>query len=366
VSSHVRKQEQGGHGSHAHSHHDHDHASHDHPSGHDHSSGDHDHSGHDHSGHDHDHGFGGHGHAHALSADPAVKRSLSLALGVTATFMLVEATVGYLSGSLALMADAGHMLADAGALALALVAQRFAERPRTERSTFGYRRAEVLAAFVNGMALSGVAVLIVKEAVERYFSPVAIQGRAMLITAAAGLCVNLLVAAILMRSQKESVNVRAAFAHVLSDALGSVAAITAGLLVLFFDVTRADPVVSGAIAILVFWSGFRVLRETAGILLEAAPPNLSVGEIERTISDTPGVAGVHDLHVWRISHRFDALTAHVTLARGSHGTDVCRAVAQRLKERHGLSHVTIQPESPPPDAVVRLRTSRDGGVISGG
>ncbi len=354
MSSPVRKNEHGGHGSHADSQHAHEHSGHAH----------HDHSEHEHAGHDHhDHGFGGHGHAHALSADPAVKRALALALGVTATFMFVEAAVGFLSGSLALMADAGHMLADAGALALALVAQRFAERPRTERSTFGYRRAEVLAAFVNGMALSGVAVLIVKEAVERYFSPVAIQGRAMLITAAAGLCVNLLVAGILMRSQKESVNVRAAFAHVLSDALGSVAAITAGLLVLFFDVTRADPIVSGAIAILVFWSGFRVLRETAGILLESAPPNLDVGEIERTISETAGVAGVHDLHVWRISHRFDALTAHVTLERGSHGTEVCRGVAQRLKERHGLSHVTIQPESPPPDAVVRLRTSRDGDAV---
>jgi cobalt-zinc-cadmium efflux system protein len=279
--------------------------------------------------------------------------------------MLVEATVGFLSGSLALMADAGHMLADAGALGLALVAQRFAERPRTERSTFGYRRAEVLAAFVNGMALSGVAVLIIKEALERYFSPVAIQGQAMLVTAAAGLCVNLLVAAILMRSQRDSVNVRAAFAHVLSDALGSVAAISAGLMVVFFDVTRADPVVSAAIAVLVFWSGFRVLRETAGILLESAPPNLDVGKIERTISETPGVGGVHDLHVWRISHRFDALTAHVTLERGSHGTDVCQAVALRLKQVHGLSHVTIQPESPPPDDVVRLRTSRDGAPIPG-
>jgi cobalt-zinc-cadmium efflux system protein len=279
--------------------------------------------------------------------------------------MLVEATVGFVSGSLALMADAGHMLADAGALGLALVAQRFAERPRTERSTFGYRRAEVLAAFVNGMALSGVAVLIVKEAVERYFSPVAIQGQAMLVTAAAGLCVNLLVAAILMRSQKDSVNVRAAFAHVLSDALGSVAAISAGLMVVFFGVTRADPVVSAAIAVLVFWSGFRVMRETAGILLEAAPPNLDVGEVERTILETPGVGGVHDLHVWRISHRFDALTAHVTLERGSHGTDICQAVAVRLKQLHGLSHVTIQPESPPPDDVVRLRTSRDGAPIPG-
>jgi cobalt-zinc-cadmium efflux system protein len=274
--------------------------------------------------------------------------------------MVVEATVGFISGSLALLADAGHMLADAGALALALAAQRFANRQRTDRSTFGFRRAEVLAAFVNGMALAGVAVLILKEAVERWLSPRAIDGRAILLTAICGLVVNLLAAAILLKGQRDSINVRAAFAHVLSDALGSVAAIGAGLAVTLFGYYRADPLLSAGIAVLVAVSGFRILRETAGILLEAAPPDLDVVAVERTIRECPGVAEVHDLHVWRISERFDALTAHVVLERGQHGTDVCRAVAERLRAVHGLDHVTIQPEPPRPDDLVNLRRSRDG------
>jgi cobalt-zinc-cadmium efflux system protein len=274
--------------------------------------------------------------------------------------MAVEAGVGFWTRSLALVADAGHMLADAGALTLALFAQRFATRPRNQRSTYGYRRAEVLAAFANGMVLAGVSVLILKEASERYFSPVAIRGEAMLGTAVGGLAVNLLVAALLMRGQRDSINVRAALAHVLSDALGSVAAILAGVSVVTLGWTRADPVLAVCIALIVAWSGFRVLKETAAILLESAPPHVDVMAVERTIRETPGVASVHDLHVWRISEHFDSLTAHVTLARGEHGTEVCRRVADALKGQHGLTHVTIQPESPPPDTVVTVRASRDG------
>ncbi len=274
--------------------------------------------------------------------------------------MLVEAGVGFWTNSLALVADAGHMLADVGALSLALVAQRVAARPRTERSTYGYRRAEVLAAFANGMVLAGVAVLILKEASVRYFSPVSIRGEAMLATAIAGLAVNLVVAALLMRAQRDSLNVRAAFAHVLSDALGSVAVILSGVAVVWFGWTRADPVLAVCIALIVAWSGFRVLKETASILLESAPAHVDVSAVERTIRETPGVADVHDLHVWRISEQFDSLTAHVTLCRGEHGTEVCRRVADALRAQHQLTHVTIQPEAPPPDAVVSVRSSRDG------
>ncbi len=323
--------------------------------------------GHDHShGHSHPHDErGGHGHHHH-AADPAARRALTGAVALTFAFMLVEACVGIWSRSLALLADAGHMLADSGALAIALIAQRVAERPRTERSTYGYRRAEVLAAFVNGMLLAGISVLILKEAGERYFNPVPIRGAAMLGTAAGGLAVNLLVAFVLMRSQAHSLNVRAAFAHVLSDALGSVAAIVAGISVVVWNATQVDALVSAIIALLVAWSGFRVLRETAGILLEGAPPNLDVAAVERTIRESPGVADVHDLHVWRISERFDTLTAHVVLMRGVHGTEVCRRISERLAAEHGLDHVTIQPEAPPPDDVVAVRLSRDGAVIRGG
>jgi len=278
--------------------------------------------------------------------------------------MVVELGVGLWSGSLALLADAGHMLADAGALVLALVAQHFADLPRTNKSTFGLRRAEVLAAFVNGITLAFVSLLIVKEAIERWMSPVEILGRPMLATAVAGLLVNLLVAFLLMRGQS-NLNVRAALAHVLTDALGSVGAICAALAVLLWGLTRADPVLSALIAVLVAFSGWRVLRETTAILLEGAPPHLDVTAIQSTIAACPGVASVHDLHVWRISDRFDALTAHVTLARGNHGTVVCREVAECLKSQYGLDHVTIQPEAPPPDDLVLVRTSKDGAPIRG-
>ncbi|HEY6556209.1 MAG TPA: cation diffusion facilitator family transporter [Polyangiaceae bacterium] len=308
------------------------------------------------SGHDH-HGHGDHGHDHSA----APRRVLAIAFAITAAFMFVEAAVGIWSGSLALLADAGHMLADAGALALALVAQHWAAKSRTERSTFGFHRAEVLAAFVNGIALSVTALLIVSEAVERWLSPEPIHGTSMLITAALGLCVNLVVAATLMRAQRESLNVRAAFAHVLMDALGSVAAIVAGLLVVFTGTLRADPVLSVLIALFVAYSGWRVMKETTRILLEAVPAHLDTAAIERTILDCAGVAGLHDLHIWRISDKFDTLTVHVTLARGAHGTDVCRIVSDTLEQRFGLSHVTIQPEAPPPDELVAVRTSRDGG-----
>lgn len=282
---------------------------------------------------------------------------------LTTAFMVVEASVGFWTRSLALVADAGHMLADAGALGLALIAQRIAERPRTERSTYGYRRAEVLAAFANGMVLAGVAVLVLKEASERYFSPVAIRGGPMLGTAITGLVLNLAVAALLMRGQKDSINVRAAFAHVLTDALGSVGAILAGVAVVTRGWTRADPILGAGIAIIVAWSGFRVLKETAGILLESAPPHVDVRAVERTIRATPGVADVHDLHVWRISERFDSLTAHVVVARGEHGVEVSRRVADALRGGHGLTHVTIQPEAPPPDTLVAVRSSRDGRTL---
>lgn len=305
----------------------------------------------------------GHGHGHGHGGVGTPSRALGLAFALTASFMVVELVGGLISGSLALLADAGHMLADAGALALALAAQRWAQRPRTERSTFGLRRAEVLAAFVNGIALALTAIWVIKEAVERWFAPSHIRADVMLAVAGAGLVVNLIVAAVLMRAQRESLNVRAAFAHVASDALGSVAALIAGAMVHFFGINRADPVLSVLIAFLVAYSGWRVLRETTSILLEATPSHLDVSAIELAIRRCPGVRDLHDLHVWRISDRFDALTVHVTLDRGAHGAEVCRAVADGLKAEFGLAHATIQPEAPPPEAVVSLRASRHGAPI---
>lgn len=311
--------------------------------------------------HGHGHGHGAHGHGgHAHGSRDSAKTQLSLALTLTLSFMGVEAAVGYYSGSLALLADAGHMLGDSGALVLALIAQRVADRPRTELRTYGLKRAEVLAAFVNGIVLFGIALMILREAIERCFTPIAIHGRPMLYAAVAGLLVNLLSALILMRGNRGNLNVRTALLHVLSDALGSVAAIVAAVGALWFGMQRLDPILSMLIAALVLLGGYRVLRETTGILLESAPPHIDVAAVERAIQSTPGVASLHDLHVWRISEELDALTAHVTLARGAHGTEVCRSVADRLKADFKLEHVTIQPEAPPPDELVPVRLSRDG------
>jgi cobalt-zinc-cadmium efflux system protein len=282
-------------------------------------------------------------------------RALGIALCLTATFMGVEAAAGWWSGSLALIADAGHMLADTGALTLALLAQHWAARVPGQRTTYGFRRAEVLAAFLNGIGLAVTALWVVREAAARWQHPIAIHGPGMLATATTGLIVNLTVALVLKRAQGTSINVRAAFFHVLADAFGSVGAIMAALAVVLLGAKRADPLLSVAIACLVAVSGWRILRETVAILLETVPAHLELSAIERTIRNCSGVAELHDLHVWRVSEGFDALTVHVTLASGAHGAEVCRRVAEALRVEHGLSHVTIQPEAPPPDQVVQLR-----------
>jgi cobalt-zinc-cadmium efflux system protein len=250
------------------------------------------------------------------------------------------------------------MLADALALALALTAQIVAARPRTDRRTYGYRRAETLAAFLNGIALGVTAVFIVIEAVERWQTPRAVEGGVMLIVAVIGLAANLVSAAILARAEGNA-NVRAALAHVVSDAFGSVAAIAAALLVLTLGWTRADTGASVVVAALVLWSAWRLVRRTASVLMESTPPGLDVADLEKTIRQAPGVAHLHDLHAWRISEGFDVVTVHVVLDGTLHGTDVARDVARAVRERHGITHITVQPEAPPVGAVsVPLQVQR--------
>jgi cobalt-zinc-cadmium efflux system protein len=291
-----------------------------------------------------------HPHAHGQGAPIPLLRA---ALLVTVTAMAVEIAGGFISGSLALLSDAGHMLADAGALALALAAQVVAARPRTDRRTYGYRRAETLAAFLNGIALGVTAVFIVIEAVERWQTPRAVQGGVMLAVAVFGLLANLASAAILARAEGNA-NVSAALAHVISDALGSVAAIAAALLVLTLGWTRADTGVSVAVAALVLWSAWRLVRRTASVLMESTPPGLDLKALEATIREAPGVADLHDLHAWRISEGFDVVTVHVELDGTLHGTDVSRDVARAVRERHGITHVTVQPEAPSVKAAVSV------------
>jgi cobalt-zinc-cadmium efflux system protein len=298
------------------------------------------------------HAHGPHAHAdhtHARHAHGWFRRSpmrrLVSALVVTALFMFVEAGVGWWSKSLALLADAGHMLADTAALALAIVAQRIAGQSRTRARTYGFRRAEVLAAFTNGVALALTAIWIFLEAVARWQSPPTIDGKAMTVTAVIGLLVNLGSALMLgMGAHGHNVNTRGALAHVLSDALGSVGAILAGAMVLGFGWHRADLLISVVIGVLVLWGGFRLVHETLRVLMEGSPVEIDIDHLEETIRRVPGVRDMHDLHVWSISDGFDVLTVHVVLERGYHGTDVVAAVARALREKHRLDHCTIQPE----------------------
>jgi cobalt-zinc-cadmium efflux system protein len=317
---------------------------------------------HGHAGHRHAHAHDGHGHAHGERPRSAMRR-LTSAFVITALFMFVEAGMGWWSKSLALVADAGHMLADAAALGLAIVAQRIAGQSRTRARTYGFRRAEVLAAFANGVALAVTAIWIFFEAARRWQAPPEIEATAMTVTAVVGLLVNIGAALLLgAGAHGHNVNTRGALAHVLTDALGSVGAIIAGALVLGFGWTRADPLISAVIGVLVLWGGWRLVRDTSRVLMEGSPVEIDVDHLEETIRKVPGVRDLHDLHVWSISDGFDVLTVHVVLDRGFHGTDVVHAVGRTLREKHGLDHCTIQPEPYREDKLITLGRRPEAGA----
>jgi cobalt-zinc-cadmium efflux system protein len=239
------------------------------------------------------------------------------------------------------------MLTDSGALVLALFAQRIAARPRTAQLTFGFRRAEILAALINGVVLVVTALLIIAEAIERLQAPRDVVGGPMLGVAIAGLLVNVIAALLLGHGvDRSNPNVRAAFAHVISDALGSVASIVAAGMILWLDMPLADPLASLFISLLIAYGAVLLVRDTMRVLMEAVPLGVSVAELEHVVSSTPGVRGFHDLHAWSISEGFAAVTVHVVLEGGAHGTDVAKAVGDRIRERFGIDHVTVQPETP--------------------
>ena len=275
------------------------------------------------------------------------ERRIFLALVLTAATMVVSIAGGLVSHSLALLSDAGHMLADAGALALALIAQRVAERPRTEARTYGSRRAETVAAFVNAIFLGVVSVWVIVEAVERWRQPPEVHGGWMLAVATVGLAMNVLAARVLASGHKHNDNTRAALAHVLSDVAGSAAAMGAAFFVLTFGWRRADPLISLLLALLILWSAWKLVARTADVLMEGTPAGLEHSKLERTIRETPGVREFHDLHAWTISNGFDVVTVHVVLDGSRHGTEVAREVSDRIHQRHSIEHVTVQPEAPP-------------------
>lgn len=296
-------------------------------------------------GHHHQHAYDPkHDHGHAPGHGS--RRALIVAVALTAGFMVVELVVGLWADSLALVADAGHMLNDSMALGLSLFVSVIASKPRTRRHTYGYRRAEVMGALVNAVMLGAAGALVIWEAIGRIGAPPEVRGVGMLTAAGVGLGVNLLVAFILSRHTKDSLNVKAAFFHVLGDILGSVAAIVAGVLILTLGWNLADPVASLIIATLILVGAFKLLRETVRVLMAGAPPGVDVEALERTIRETPGVADMHDLHVWCLVPDTPLLSAHVVLSNGAHGTDVARIVSARIAQEHGIPHCTIQPEAP--------------------
>ena len=250
---------------------------------------------------------------------------------------------------MALLSDAGHMLTDAGALALALWAQALSTRPRSGSKTFGYRRAEILAAAANGIVLGITAVGVIIEAIARLSAPPGVNARIMLAVAAIGLVVNLVGAWNLSRGGTRNLNLRAATVHMLADAAGSAAAIVAAILILAFGWNRADPITSIVISTLILTGSWRLLRDATHVLMEGAPPGVDVATLERVARETPGVCDVHDLHVWSIVDDAPVITAHVVLDPGAHGVEVARDVGRRIEEAVGQSHVTVQPEAALPD-----------------
>jgi len=301
----------------------------------------HGHAQHSHGGHGHGHGAHG---RHTTSRPPAL-RALAGALALTAGYGLVEAFGGWLAGSLALLSDAGHMATDAAALGLALFAQWVARRPPSPRASYGYARAEVLAAFVNALALLLLVGFIVVEAIRRIATPAPVAGATVLGIASVGLAVNVVTASMLSRASS-STAARAAFLHVVSDALGSIAAIVAGAVILTTGWTPIDPLPSLLTAVLILRATWRLLVQTTGVLMEGVPSHLDYREIGNALTAIPGVSGVHDLHVWLMSSHEAALSAHVTIDSGEAWLPILDAARHMLATRFSIAHVTLQPSWP--------------------
>lgn len=291
----------------------------------------------------------GHEHAHvprvAGANGDATRRALAIALVLTAGFAVVEAIGGWIAGSLALLADAGHMVTDAAALGLALFAARIARRPPSTRASYGYGRAEVLAAFVNAIAMLAVVAAIAVEAVRRLLEPAPVAGATVVVIAVAGLCVNLLAAWVLSRASG-SLNTRGALLHVMGDLLGSLAAVIAGGVIMATDWTPIDPILSLAVCALILRSTLRLLKQSTGVLMEGVPAHLDFDAIGRSLAAMPGVTDVHDLHVWTTTADGVALSAHVGITRGEAWPAILAHARRVLAAEYGIRHATLQPTWP--------------------
>ena len=292
--------------------------------------------------HAHAHGDGA--HTTAGGAHAANRRRLAVVLALAAAYMVAEVIGGLATNSLALLADAGHMLSDVGALGFSLFALWMAERPATTQRTFGYHRTEILAALANGATLVAISLYIFVEAFRRFGEPPEVQGALMMGIAAGGLAVNLAGLRILNAGRAENLNVHGAWLHVLTDALGSVGAIVAGGLIWGFGWEWADPLASVIIAILVLYSSWGLLKQAVGVLMESAPGHIDVDEVRRTLLEVEGATDVHDLHVWTITSGIDSLSAHVAVEDGRPRRELLRHMRELLHDRFGIEHITIQLE----------------------
>jgi len=285
-----------------------------------------------------------HNHRHDR-AQKSGKR-LIVVVALTGLYMFAELFGGLWTGSLALLADSGHMLADVAALLLALMALWFGARPATSQKTFGYYRLEILAALVNGVGLTLISFFIFYEAYQRLAAPPAIRSVPMTFVAAGGLIINLICARLLHHDRKDDLNMRGAWLHIVGDALGSLGAIIAGIVVAIWGWNAADPIISILIGLLIVWSSWHLMRDATNVLLEGTPAHINLAAVEDAILETEGVSNVHDLHVWTITSGREALSAHVIHAYSISQPNLLKELRTKLHERFGVDHLTIQMETP--------------------
>ncbi len=293
--------------------------------------------------HEHDHGSG---HSHAPDVNRSNQRRVLAAMCLTAGFMVAEVIGGILSGSLALIADAGHMATDAAALFLAYIAFRLSNRPADADQSYGYHRAETLAAFVNALTMIALVAWILFEAVQRFFDPVEILGGLMLWVAVGGLVVNVLAFWLLHSGEKENLNMQGAAVHVLGDLLGSVAAIAAAIVILYTGWTPIDPLLSIFVALLILRSAIALARQSGHILMEGTPKGLDIEEIKQDLlNSVAGVEDVHHLHAWSLTATRDVMTLHARIAEGINPDQVLVAINDRLRHKFQIDHATVQIET---------------------
>ncbi len=297
-------------------------------------------------------------HGHAIAAD-ADSRYLAIALGLIVAFLVFEVVLAFAGHSLALLADAGHMLTDAGALAASLLAFRLAKRPAGGMWTFGLRRAEVLSAQANGITLLVVSALVAFEAITRLVHPVPVTGGIVVAVAAVGVVVNVAATWVIARGNRQSINVKGAFAHIVTDLYGFIGTLIAGLVIIFTGFQRADSIASLIVVGLMLHAAWGLLRETGRILLEAAPEGYGPDDIVTAICAEPGVASVHDVHVWLITSGFPALSAHVLVRPPADCHQVRRDLEHLLAERFSLDHTTLQVDHAP-EELLTIESDRPG------